>query len=72
MNPTTKERIIQFIGYKNISKSIFLNTTNIKRGFLDKDKLGASVSDTLLAKIIASYPEVSLEWLITGNGNMIN
>ena len=72
MDSTTKERIIQFIGYKNISKSIFLNTTDIKRGFLDKDKLGASVSDTLLAKIIASYPEVSLEWLITGNGNMIN
>lgn len=72
MNQTTKDRIIQFIGYKNISKSIFLSTTKIKRGFLDKDKLGASVSDTLLAKIIAAYPELSLEWLITGNGNMLN
>lgn len=72
MNLTTKDRIIQFITHKNISKSIFLSDTNIKRGFLDKDKLGASVSDTLLAKIIATYPEVSLEWLITGNGNMIN
>ncbi|SHF45446.1 S24 family peptidase [Dysgonomonas macrotermitis] len=72
MDPTTKNRIIQFINYKNISKTIFLATTNIKRGFLDKDKLDASVSDQLLAKIIATYPELSLEWLITGKGNMIN
>lgn len=72
MNVTTKQRILQFIGYKNITKSVFLYTTNIKRGFLDKDKLRGSVSDHLLAKIIVAYPELSLEWLITGNGSMIN
>lgn len=71
MNPSTKHRILQFIEFKNISKTIFLNETNIKRGFLDKDKLSASVTDYILAKIIATYPEVSLEWLITGNGDMI-
>lgn len=68
---TTKDRVLQFIDYKGISKTIFLNETNIKRGFLDKDKLSASVSDLLLEKIISTYPEIDLFWLITGKGNML-
>lgn len=71
MNRTTKHRILQFISSKKISKTTFLQETNIKRGFLDKDKLSGSVSDILLSKIIETYPEVSLEWLITGAGNMV-
>lgn len=71
MHLTTKDRILQFIDFKGISKSTFLTETNIKRGFLDKDKLGASVSDLLLEKIINTYPEIDLLWLITGRGNML-
>ncbi len=67
----TKERIIQFIDSKGISKSDFLIKTNIKRGFLDKDKMGVSVSDHFLAKIIGAFPELNIEWLITGKGEMI-
>lgn len=71
MNLTTKNRVLQFIEYKGISKTTFLNETNIKRGFLDKDKLNASVSDQLLEKITQTYPEIDLLWLITGKGNML-
>lgn len=71
MHLTTKDRVLQFIEYKGISKTIFLNETNIKRGFLDKDKLSASVSDLLLEKIIKTYPEIDLLWLITGKGGML-
>lgn len=72
MHLTTKYRVLEFINYKRISKTVFLNETNIKRGFLDKDKLSASVSDILLEKIISTYPEINLSWLITGKGNMLN
>ncbi|MDL2254994.1 helix-turn-helix transcriptional regulator [Parabacteroides sp. OttesenSCG-928-K15] len=37
---------------------------------MDGDKLKASVSDAHLAKIIARFPEVNLEWLLTGTGIM--
>jgi phage repressor protein C with HTH and peptisase S24 domain len=68
---TTKERILQFIDYKCISRTLFFEKTGIKRGFLDSDKLNQAVSDDHIAKIIAIYPEVSIEWLLTGKGEML-
>jgi len=68
---TTKERILQFIDYKQISKQKFFEQTKLKRGFLDGDKLSSSIPDTFLAIIIATYPELQLEWLITGKGDMV-
>ena len=68
---STKERIIEFINYQGITVSVFLEKTGIKRGFLDGDKLKSTVSDIFIAKIIAIYPNINLEWLITGNGQML-
>lgn len=45
--------------------------TGLKRGFLDADKLETSIPDTFIATIIAIYPEINIEWLITGNGSML-
>jgi hypothetical protein len=67
----TKEKILQFIEYNGIKKRDFLEKTGIKRGFLDKDKLNQAVSDEHFAKIIAEFPELSLDWLITGKGAML-
>lgn len=68
---TTKERILQFVDYKGITKSRFYEETGMRRGFLDGDKLQTSIPDTFIATIVAKYPEVNLEWLITGEGSMI-
>lgn len=68
---TTKERIIYFINYQGVSVKDFLDKTGIKRGFLDSDKLKATVSDVFLTKIIAKYPDINLEWLLTGHGSML-
>ena len=68
---TTKQRILQFIEYKHISKTLFFEKTGIKRGFLDSDKLNQAVSDDHFAKIIASFSDISMEWLISGNGEML-
>ncbi len=68
---TTKQRILEFIDYKGINLPSFFQETDIKRGFLDGDKLDSSVSDAFIAKIIARYPEINLEWLITGKGEML-
>jgi hypothetical protein len=67
----TKRRILQFIEYKGIGITNFFKKTGIKRGFLDTDKLDSSVSDMFLAKIIAVFPELNIEWLLTGEGEML-
>ena len=67
----TKNKILQFLDYKGISKSTFYATTKIKRGFLDTDKLKSAVSDLFLARIIEKFPELNLYWLISGQGEML-
>jgi repressor LexA len=68
---TTKQRILQFIDYQGVSKQYFFERTGLKRGLLDADKLDSSISDIYLAKILARYPEINPEWLLTGNGQMV-
>lgn len=68
---STKERILQFIDNKGIDKKIFFEKTGIKRGFLDSDKLKSAVSDVFIAIIIAVFPDLNPEWLLTGKGEMI-
>jgi len=68
---TTKERIYQFIAAKVGTKTKFFKATGLRRGFLDGDKMGQAVSDKHLAAIIAAYPELNIEWVITGEGEMM-
>lgn len=68
---TTKTRLLEYLDYKGITKSEFYSQTQIKRGLLDSDKLSATVPDTAIAKIIATYPDLNIVWLITGNGVML-
>ncbi|WP_088445005.1 S24 family peptidase [Flavobacterium oreochromis] len=67
---TTKQRIIQYIEFKGINITTFLKETEIKRGFLDSDKLESSVSDAFITKIIETYPDIDVIWLLTGKGEM--
>ena len=69
---TTKQRILKYLDFKGLSVPDFLKETGIKRGFLDSDKLESAVSDKFLAKIIATYDDLSLNWLVTGNQPMLN
>lgn len=65
---TQKERILQFIEYKRISKNKFYIDTGISNGILDK-KSGLSMET--IEKFYSTFPEVNLEWLVTGEGSML-
>ena len=65
---TKKDRILQFIEYKGISKNKFYNETGISNGILDK-KSGLSM-DTI-EKFYSTYPEINPEWLLTGKSEML-
>lgn len=63
-------RILQLAEDKGLTKSAFLKKTGIPRGLLDANKLAHTVGDKQLAAILSAFPEVNLEWLITGQGQM--
>jgi ectoine hydroxylase-related dioxygenase (phytanoyl-CoA dioxygenase family) len=65
---TSRERIIQFVEYKNISKNKFYRETGLSNGFLDKNNHPGADK---LEQIIYAYPEINPEWLITGRGEML-
>ena len=68
---TTKQRILQYLDCKGIDKRGFFTQTGIKRGLLDADKLQSSVSDISIAKILATFPDINPDWLLTGQGSML-
>ena len=68
---TTKQRILQYLDCKGIDKRGFFTQTGIKRGLLDADKIQSSVSDISIAKILATFPDINPDWLLTGQGSML-
>ncbi|MDM1325892.1 helix-turn-helix transcriptional regulator [Myroides odoratimimus] len=67
-NSTLKERMLQFIEYKGITKNKFYTETGISNGVLDK-KSGLSMET--VEKFYSTYPEINEKWILTGEGDMI-
>lgn len=66
-----KERVLYISENKGITREKFFDDLGITYGnFKGKAKEKALSSD-VLAKIITKYPDVSPEWLLTGNGKML-
>ena len=63
-----KQNILQYIEFKGISKYKLYKLTGITRGFLDNFN-GASEEN--IAKFIACFEEVNIEWLFNFKGEMI-
>lgn len=63
-----KSRILYFANSLGISKREFYSKIQVSRGTLES-KTG--ITEDVLAKFIAIYPSVSIDWLLTGEGNML-
>lgn len=64
----TNERILKFIEYKGISVNAFEKSIGKSTNYVRNSK---SFTSNVLAKIMVTYPELSIEWLITGKGSML-
>ena len=64
-----KERIKQYLEYKGISKNKFYSQTGLSVGFLDS---GSSLGVDKARIIINKYPDISLNWLVMGKGEMLS
>lgn len=63
-----KQRILSFAGTLGISKRDFYSKIGVSRGTLES-KTG--ITEDVITKFFATYPQVSIEWLMTGEGNML-
>ncbi|NDV78532.1 helix-turn-helix transcriptional regulator [Dysgonomonas sp. 511] len=66
---TQKDRVLQFLETQGVSKNKFYAQTGIANGSLDKK---SGMTGDTIAKIFKVYPNVNLQWLITGEGPMLN
>ena len=63
-----KEKIFQYLEYKNITKSEFYRNTGVANGTLSQiSELGGEN----LVKILSFYRDLSADWLFRGEGQMI-
>ncbi|RWW91833.1 S24 family peptidase [Flavobacterium cerinum] len=65
---TDKEKILQYLEYKGISKNKFYIKTGLSVGFLDS---GSSLGVDKLRLIIDNYHDFNVDWLLSGEGEMI-
>ncbi|AMA48089.1 hypothetical protein [Flavobacterium covae] len=65
---TDKEKILQYLNIKGISKNKFYVTTGLSVGFLDS---GSSLGVDKLRLIIDNYPDLNVEWFVLDKGEML-
>lgn len=63
-----KEKIFQYLEYKNITKSEFYRNTGITSGTLSHV---SGLGEDNLLKIFLCYKDISLDWLFRNEGQMI-
>ena len=68
---TVKERILQFLDEREISKSLFFNKVGISPSNFKGVGKKSSIGSDLVVKILTEYPELSPEWLMLGEGEML-
>lgn len=68
---TIKERILTFLDFEGIKKSEFYQVTGLSdSNFKGKNRLSQPGGD-MIVKILTSYPKLSANWLVMGEGSML-
>lgn len=65
---TIKERLYTFIASKKLKVSKFEQACGLSNGFCGK--VGVTITDGSLLLISKAFPELNVEWLKTGEGEM--
>lgn len=67
---TVQERLATFLAEYNLSAQAFERKCNI--GVATASKLSENSRETTFAKIAKAYPQLNIDWLKTGDGQMLN
>ncbi len=68
-NQSVKNRLIEFIVFKNISIHKFEKDVGFSQGYIKN--ISKSIQPDKMEKIAKIYPELNLGWLMTGEGEML-
>jgi transcriptional regulator with XRE-family HTH domain len=72
MAENTLKRIKQYLDLKNIKISVFEREIGTSNGsFASQLKNGKTIGVDKLEKILRIYTDVNIEWLLTGNGDIL-
>ena len=63
-----KQRILLYLQKKGVSEYSFYKKSSITRGILQQNN---GISEENIARFLAYAPDVNLEWLLTGEGEML-
>lgn len=69
METTVKERLIEYLKYKNVGQVKFAENVGLSRGFVNN--IVNSIQPKTLHKIAMYYPDLNTSWLLTGDGEML-
>ena len=69
METTVKQRLIAFINYLGISKNAFEKSCGLSTRYVSN--ISSSISPEKLKQIALNYPQINIEWLMAGEGEML-
>ena len=69
MESTVKERLTQYLKHEKISISEFCRTIGVSNAYVSS--IRKSIAPDKLQGIALNYPDLDIQWLMTGNGDMI-
>lgn len=64
-----KKRILEFINHIDVGQASFERKAGISNGYVNN--LKGSIGSSIINKISAAYPELNIDWLLTGEGSML-
>lgn len=70
MENTVKERLKYFLRIKGITYEDFGKAIGVATAYVSNIRKG--IQPDKIAKIQESYPDLNIEWLLTGKGEMLN
>lgn len=66
---TTKDRLKEFLSTQGIGRNKFEAQLGLANGYVSSK--GVSISSDVIERLVSTYPEVNIDWLITGKGSML-
>ena len=69
METSVKQRLEEFLEYKNISKSEFGRLIGVSAAYISS--MRKSIQPDKVESIALKFPELNVNWLLTGNGQML-
>lgn len=69
MESTIKERLTAYLKYKGINKSEFGRKVGVSNSYISA--IRKSIQPDKTEKIAASFPDLNIAWLLTGDGEML-